>query len=61
MKKEIFLILIAFEVLIFAAMLLGDFGIIAAKTPPLSPKGIIMHITTIVVILICIDAYRRNE
>lgn len=61
MKKQIFLILIALEVLIFIAMLLADFGVIAVRTPPLSAKGIIMHITTIVVILICIDAYKRSE
>ncbi len=61
MKKQIFLILIALEVLIFIAMLLADFGVIAVRTSPLSAKGIIMHITTIVVILICIDAYKRSE
>lgn len=40
MKKQLWLILIAVEVLILFAMLLADFGVIHASVAPLSPKSI---------------------
>ena len=61
MDKRVLLILIAAEVLIFIAMLLADFGVISTGSPTLSPKGIILHITTVFVIIICIRAYKRGE
>ena len=61
MDKRVLLILIAAEVLIFIAMLLADFGVISTGSPPLSPKSIILHITTVFVIIICIRAYKRGE
>ncbi len=60
MKRKIWLILIAVEVLILFAMILADFGIISSKTAPFSPKSIIMHITTVIVIFICIDVYKKS-
>ena len=53
MKKQLWLILIAVEVLILFAMLLADFGLIRTATAPLSPRSIILHITTVVIIFAC--------
>ena len=63
MKKQLWLILIAVEVLILFAMLLADFGLI--RTPnaaPLSPKAQ-SHcgITTVVIIFACIEAYKKSD
>ncbi len=61
MNRKIWLILIAVEVLILFAMIMADFGFISSKTVPFSPKSIIMHITTVIVIFICIDAYKKSN
>ena len=61
MKKQLWLILIAVEVLILFAMLLADFGVIHASVAPLSPKCIILHITTVVIIFACIEAYKKSD
>ncbi len=61
MKKQLWLILIAVEVLILIAMLLADFGLIRTATAPLSPRSIILHITTVVIIFACIEAYKKSD
>ena len=61
MKKQLWLILIAVEVLILFAMLLADFGVIHASVAPLSPKSIILLITTVVRIFACIEAYKKSD
>ena len=61
MNRKIWLILIAVEVLILFAMIMADFGIISTKTAPFSLRSIIMHITTVIVIFICIDAYKKSS
>lgn len=61
MKKQLWLILIAVEVLILFAMLLADFGLIRTATAPLSPGSIILHITTVVIIFACIEAYKKSD
>lgn len=61
MKKQLWLILIAVEVLILFAMLLADFGVIRTATSPLSPRSIILHITTVVIIFACIEAYKKSD
>lgn len=61
MNKKIWLILIAVEVLIFFAMILADFGVIHTASAPLSPRSIILRITTIVIIFACLDAYKKSE
>lgn len=61
MKKQLWLILIAVEVLILIAMLLADFGLIRTVTAPLSPRSIILHITTVVIIFACIEAYKKSD
>lgn len=61
MKKQLWLILIAVEVLILIAMLLADFGLIRTATAPLSPRRIILHITTVVIIFACIEAYKKSD
>ena len=59
MKKQLWLILIAVEVLILFAM--ADFGLIRTATAPLSPRSIILHITTVVIIFACIEAYKKSD
>lgn len=61
MKKQLWLILIAVEVLILFAMLLADFGVIHASVALLSPRSIILHITTVVIIFACIEAYKKID
>lgn len=61
MKKQLWLILIAVEVLILFAMLLADFGLIRTATAPLSLRSIILHITTVVIIFACIEAYKKSD
>ena len=61
MKKQLWLILIAVEVLILFAMLLADFGVIHSSVAPLSPKSVILHITTVVIIFACIEAYKKSD
>lgn len=61
MKKQLWLILIAVEVLILFAMLLADFGVIRSAAAPFSPKSIMLHITTVVVIFACIEAYKKSD
>ena len=61
MKKQLWLILIAVEVLILFAMLLADFGVIHASVAPLAPKSVILHITTVVIIFACIEAYKKSD
>ena len=61
MKKQLWLILIAVEVLILFAMLLADFGVIHASVAPLSPMSVILHITTVVIIFACIEAYKKSD
>ena len=61
MNKKIWLILIAVEVLILFAMILADFGVLHTASAPLSPRSIILHITTVVIIFACLDAYKKSK
>ena len=61
MKKQLLLILISVVVLRLFAMLLADFGVIHASVAPLSPKSVILHITTVVIIFACIEAYKKSD
>lgn len=61
MKKEIWLLFIALEVIVFCALLLADFGVIPANVTVHSAKGIITHATTVIVIWMSIEAYKRSK
>ncbi len=61
MNKKIWLILIAVEVLILFAMIMADFGVIQTASAPGSPRSIILHITTVVIIFACLDAYKKSK
>ena len=60
MKRTLWIIVLAAEVLILAAMLLADFGVIGANTDPLSAKGIIMHITAVAVIIAAFIGLKKS-
>lgn len=51
MKRTFWILVLAAEVIILAAMLMADFGVISANTDPLSARGIIMHVTAVAVII----------
>ena len=51
MKRSLWIFVLAAEVIILAAMLLADFGVIGSNTDPLSARGILLHITAVVVIV----------
>ena len=60
MGKRFALLIIAAEVILLAAMLLADFGVIGANTDPLSAKGIIMHITAVAVIIAAFIGLKKS-
>ena len=51
MKRSFWVFVLAAEAIILAAMLLADFGVIVSNTDPLSARGILLHITAVVVII----------
>lgn len=51
MRRQFWVFVLAAEVIIFAAMLLADFGVISSNVDPLSARGIILHITAVIVII----------
>lgn len=51
MRRQFWVFVLAAEAIIFAAMLLADFGVISANIDPLSARGVILHITAVVVII----------
>lgn len=61
MKKQLLMLLIAAEVIIFVMLLLGDIGVVHTALAQQPIRNILMHITAVVVIYICISAYRRSE
>ena len=61
LNNKIWLILIGVEVIILFAMILADFGVLHTASAPLSPRSIILHITTVVIIFACLDAYKKSK
>ena len=60
MKRSLWIFVLAAEVIILAAMLLADFGVIGSNTDPLSARGIMLHITAVVVIVASLIDLRRS-
>ena len=60
MKRSLWIFVLAAEVIILAAMLLADFGVIGSNTDPLSARGIMLHITAVVVIIASLVGLRRS-
>ena len=52
MQSMFWIFVLAAEVIILAAMLLADFGVIGSNTDPLSARGIMLHITAVAVIIV---------
>ena len=52
MKRMLWIFVLAAEVIILAAMLLADFGVIGSNTDPLSARGIMLHITAVAVLIV---------
>ena len=59
MGKKFVVLLLAAEVILLAAMLLADFGIIPSKIAPLSTKSIMMHLTVVIIITGSLIAIKR--
>ncbi len=59
MGKKFVVLLLAAEVILLAAMLLADFGIIPSKIDPLSTKSIMMHLTVVIIIIGSLIAIKR--
>ncbi len=59
MGKKFVVLLLAAEVILLAAMLLADFGIIPGKIDPLSTKSIMMHLTVVIIIIGSLIAIKR--
>ena len=61
MGKRFVVLLLAAEVILLAAMLLADFGIIPSKIDPLSTKSIMMHLTVVIIIIGSLIAIKRAD
>lgn len=60
MKKTLMMMLIAVEAIMLIALILADVGVIELQFAPLSAKSIIAHITAIVMIIVCVDIYKKG-
>ena len=60
MKRMFWIFVLAAEVIILAAMLRADFGVIGSNTDPLSARGIMLHITAVGVIVASLIGLRRS-
>ena len=61
MGKKFVVLLLAAEVILLAAMLLAEFGIIPSKIDPLSTKSIMMHLTVVIIIIGSLIAIKRAD
>ncbi len=61
MGKRFALLIIAAEVVLFAAMLLADFGILPSRIDPLSTKSIMMHLSVVIIIIGSLIAIKRAD
>lgn len=60
MKRMLWIFVLAAEVIILAAMLLADFGVIRSNTDPLSARGIMLHITAVAVIIVSFIGMKKS-
>ena len=60
MKRMFWTFVLAAEVIILAAMLLADFGVIGSNTDPLSARGIMLHITAVAVIIVSFIGMKKS-
>ena len=60
MKRMLWIFVLAAEVIIVAAMLLADFGVIGSNTDPLSARGIMLHITAVAVIIVSFIGMKKS-
>lgn len=60
MRRTLWLLVLAAEIIILAAMLLADFGVISSGVAPLSAKSIILHVTAVAVIAAAIIALKKS-
>ena len=60
MKRMFWIFVLAAEVIILAAMLLADFGVIGSNTDPLSARGIMLHITAVAVIIVSFIGMKKT-
>ena len=61
MGKRFALLIIAADVILLAAMLLADFGILSSRIDPLSTKSIMMHLTVVIIIVGSLIAIKRAD
>ena len=60
MKRSLWIFVLAAEVIILAAMLPADFGVIGSNTDPLSARGIMLHITAVAVIIVSFIGMKKS-
>ena len=60
MKRSLWIFVLAAEVIILAALLLADFGVIGSNTDPLSARGIMLHITAVAVIIVSFIGMKKS-
>ena len=61
MGKRFALLIIAAAVILLAAMLLADFGILPSRIDPLSTKSISMHLSVVIIIVVSLIANKRAD
>ena len=60
MKRMLWIFVLAAEVIILAAMLLADFGVIGSNTDPLSARGVLLHVTAVAVIIVSFIGMKKS-
>ena len=51
MNRKFSLVVLIAELLLLAAMLLADFGVLKSSIDPLSTKSIMLHVTVVILII----------
>lgn len=51
MNKRFALVVLVAELLLLAAMLLADFGVLKSAVDPMSKKSIMLHVTVVILII----------
>ncbi len=59
--RILWLVILAVEAVMLAAMLLCDFGVLSSKIDPLSFRGVLYHIAAVIIIVISIGNLKRIE
>lgn len=61
MGKNFAKVILVVEGLLFAAMLLADFGVLPSKVDPLSMRGIMLHLSVVILMIASAVIIRKSK